>query len=91
MAQESGPAPDEGRAEAPPRPTVLGRTIPQLVAQAVAAILLIVFILQNLDKVEVDFIFWTVTSRLAWALLAAAGLGFAVGFFRFRIGVRHRR
>ncbi len=63
---------------------ILGRTWPQLAVQVGALVLLVVFVLQNTNRVEIDFIFWTINTRLIWALLVAAALGFLVGVFRLR-------
>lgn len=78
MDEETGSATDQREDR------ILGRTIPQLAVQITALVLLIVFVFQNTNKVEIDFIFWTINTRLIWALIAAAGLGFLVGVFRLR-------
>jgi uncharacterized integral membrane protein len=44
-----------------------------------AAVLLLVFIVQNASTVEIDFVFGTVETRLVWALLLSAGLGLVIG------------
>lgn len=73
--------PTEDRAR--PR-RIFGRTIPQIVTWLVAVALLAVFILQNQALVRVEFLVWTVETRLVWALFVAAVLGFIVGAFRLR-------
>ena len=51
----------------------------RLWASIVAIVLAAVFILQNSKDVSVDFIFWTITAPLIFALLFAALLGLAIG------------
>lgn len=46
----------------------------------IAALLLIIFALQNSQKVSVDFIFATTQTPLIVALVIAGGLGALVGF-----------
>lgn len=52
--------------------------------RAVPGVLLLVFILMNRDPVRVKFLLWEVHTSLIWALVTAAGLGFALGFFAHR-------
>lgn len=52
---------------------------------AVALVVLLIFVLQNSDTVEVQFIFGSLTTRLVWALLLAAGLGFLIGILLPRL------
>lgn len=56
----------------------LRRTRQMIVALVV--VLLIVFIVENLDVVEVRLIAWHTEIRLAWALLLSAALGFIAGW-----------
>jgi uncharacterized integral membrane protein len=63
---------------------IFGRTLAQLAVQLTALALLLVLVFQNTNRVEIDFIFWTINTRLIWALLASAGLGFLIGVFRLR-------
>ena len=60
----------------------------RLVVVAVALILLLVFIVQNSGVVEIQFIFGSLTTRLVWALLLAAGLGFLIGLLLPRMRAR---
>ncbi len=64
---------------------ILGRTVPELAAWAVALLVLVVFFLQNRSVVRVRMLLWTVETPLIWALLVAAALGFLLGAFRIRI------
>lgn len=94
MEQDNYPIQDSNGKRLPDEPSetvFLGRTKSQLIVQGAAALILLIFVLQNLDEVEVDFLFWTVDSRLAWALLLSAALGFLVGIFRLKIHFRRRR
>jgi uncharacterized integral membrane protein len=51
----------------------------------VALLLLLLFVVQNSDTVEVQFFFGSLTTRLVWALLLAAGLGFVIGLLLPRL------
>jgi uncharacterized integral membrane protein len=51
----------------------------------VAAILLAILILQNLQEVEVDFLFIHTTTPLIFALLIAGGLGALIGWASPRV------
>lgn len=46
----------------------------------VAAILLIVFVLQNLDDANVDFLFWDWDVAIAVTIVVSAVLGFVIGW-----------
>ena len=58
----------------------------KLWAGLVALLVLIVFVVQNSQEVEVDFLFTTTTTPLIFALLIAGLLGFVIGLAlpRFR-------
>jgi uncharacterized integral membrane protein len=58
-----------------------------------AALLLVIFILQNLDQTSVDFLFWDWNVAFALALGIAAVLGFVLGwgFIWLRRRARIRR
>ena len=58
------------------------------IAMGVVAVVLVVFIAQNYDPVDVDILFVSRRIRLAWALLLAAALGFIAGLIAPRL--RHR-
>jgi uncharacterized integral membrane protein len=51
----------------------------RLVALAVSLLLLVVFVAENFEPVEVRLFFTEQSTRLAWALLIAALLGFTCG------------
>lgn len=46
-----------------------------------AAILLVIFVLQNLDDADINFLFWDWDVAIAVAIVAAAALGFVIGWF----------
>ena len=55
------------------------RLVMRLVVGAVVVILAILFVVQNNDKVEMSFVFFTVTTRLWVGLLVALVLGALLG------------
>jgi uncharacterized integral membrane protein len=55
----------------------------------VVLVVLLVFVFQNAGEVEIQFIFGSLQTRLVWALLLAAGLGFVLGWLLPRL--RQRR
>jgi uncharacterized integral membrane protein len=55
----------------------LGGTAITLIA---VGLLLLVFVLQNLEDANVDFLFWEVDVSIGLALLIAAALGFVLGW-----------
>ncbi len=50
------------------------------VALGTAALLLVVFILQNLDEANIDFLFWDWDVAIALPIGVAAALGFVIGW-----------
>ena len=54
-------------------------------------ILLAIFLLQNMDEANVDFLFWDWDIAIAWAILIAAALGFVLGWIVAWIRRRSRR
>ena len=46
----------------------------------VAAVLLVIFVLQNLDDANVDFLFWDWDVAIAVTIVVAAILGFVIGW-----------
>ena len=46
----------------------------------VVGVLLLIFVLQNMDAANVDFLFWDTDVSLGLALLIAAALGFVLGW-----------
>jgi uncharacterized integral membrane protein len=71
---ESGDVPLDESSEGPDR-----RLVMRLVVGAVVVILAILFVVQNNDKVEMSFVFFTVTTRLWVGLLVALVLGALLG------------
>lgn len=59
-----------------------GKTI----AALVALVVLLIFVLQNLDRARVHFLFWDVEARLWVVIVIAAALGFLIGWFLGRSG-----
>jgi uncharacterized integral membrane protein len=57
----------------------------QLIAWTIVLALLLVFVWQNDETVEVRMIAWDVDLRLAWALLIASGLGLVLGWLLSRL------
>ena len=58
---------------------------PRLVAWALALALLVLFVAENFEVVEVRLIVWRTEARLAWALLIAGALGFVLGLLLPRL------
>jgi uncharacterized integral membrane protein len=56
-----------------------------LIAWAIVLLLLVVFIAENFITVEVRFLFTKTETRLAYALLIAAALGFVAGYLLPRL------
>lgn len=46
----------------------------------VSGILLLIFVLQNLDDANIDFLFWDWEVAIAVAIVVAAALGFVIGW-----------
>lgn len=57
-------------------------------ALAAALALLVVFVAENYVLVEVRFFTFATRTRLAWGLIIASALGFAVGYL---VALRRRR
>jgi uncharacterized integral membrane protein len=57
----------------------------RLIVAGIIGILLLWFILANLDTVEVRMFFMSTETSLAWALLISAALGFLVGILLPRL------
>ena len=53
-----------------------GKAIPLVIA----AILLVIFVVQNLDRSDIDFLFWDADVAIALAIVVAAVLGFVIGW-----------
>jgi uncharacterized integral membrane protein len=71
---ESSDVPLEDSSDGPDR-----RLITRLVVGAVVVILAILFVVQNNDRVEMSFVFFTVTTRLWVGLVVALVLGALLG------------
>jgi len=62
---------------------------PRLVTLAVALLLLALFVAENFEVVEVRLLVTERRTRLAWALLIAAALGFVCGMTTEKLRRRH--
>jgi uncharacterized integral membrane protein len=61
------------------------------VALGTAALLLVIFVLQNLDDANIDFLFWDWNVAIALAIGIAAVLGFVIGWSVNHVRRRARR
>lgn len=61
------------------------------VALSTAGLLLVIFILQNLEAAEIDFLFWDWDVALALPIGIAAVLGFVIGWTMSWLRRRARR
>ena len=61
------------------------RWTPRLIIWAILLGLLVVFIVQNFEHVEVRMIAWDVDLRLAWAFLISGVVGFLLGLLLPRL------
>lgn len=90
-AQTGGREPQDGDREHLKR---LGRQRQARVAKTIAilaiVVLLVVFVIQNSDRVPVDFIFVTRNARLIYVLLVTALLGGIAGYLIGRPGKKTR-
>ena len=50
------------------------------IALVIAGILLVIFVVQNLDHADIDFLFWDADVAIALAIVIAAVLGFVIGW-----------
>lgn len=66
--------------ELPPEPSNLKRNL-LIGGWGIALIVLALFIGQNWRNFELEFLFWTFSVKLSFALLAAAVIGLLIGFF----------
>ena len=51
------------------------------IAIIVAAVLLLIFAIQNSERVDVDFLVFDTKARVVTVIVVAAVLGFVIGFF----------
>jgi len=89
--QESTP----GRAEpvsAEPAPKDTDEGFPwKLVLWGAVALYTVIFLLVNSDRRDVDFVFFTVRTRMIWLILLSMALGAVLGSFGPRWWRRRRR
>ncbi len=64
---------------------------PRLIAFIVLLIVLLIFVAQNSERVDVSFIIWDFRMRLVWALLGSAVVGVLLGWMVPRVWPRRRR
>ena len=64
----------------------------KLVLWGVVALYAVIFLLVNSDRRDVDFVFFTVRTRMIWLILLSMALGAALGWLgpRFWRGRRRR-
>lgn len=60
------------------------------IALGVVAVLILVFVLQNRDRANIDFLLWDVDVRIWFGLAIAVVLGFVAGFLVGRVWRRPR-
>ncbi|HEX6844782.1 MAG TPA: LapA family protein [Actinomycetota bacterium] len=53
----------------------------KLIGAGIAAILLLIFVLQNTNDADIDFLFWDGEVSLWVLIVVSAVLGFAIGWF----------
>jgi uncharacterized integral membrane protein len=73
-----------------PRPERTGLS-PKWIAVIVAAVLLVIFALQNSERVDVDFFVFDTEARVVTVIVVAAILGFVIGYFVGRPSKVERR
>ncbi|MDP9340867.1 MAG: LapA family protein [Actinomycetota bacterium] len=70
------------------------RRVAKLLVALFISVVLIVFIIQNSERVKIHYVFFTANNRLIWVMLACAILGGVVGYLIGRPGkqvrLRHR-
>lgn len=67
------------------------RVEPRWIAAGIVCLLLIVFALQNSERVDVDFLVLDAQVRVVTVILISAALGFVAGWFVGRPGRRRHR
>lgn len=63
----------------------------KLIALGVVALLLLIFVIQNTDKADVDLLLWDAVLPIWLVIVIAAVLGLAAGWILGRVGRRRRR
>ena len=58
----------------------------KVIAAGVVLVLLVIFMLQNRDRANIDFLFWDIEARLWLVIVLAAVLGFVIGWLLGRSG-----
>ena len=84
------PAPRESstRTTAPPEVGRQSIWTPRLIAWTILLVILLIFALQNLERTELRLLFWVIDVQLVWIVLAAALLGYLLGWIRPRFRPR---
>jgi uncharacterized integral membrane protein len=78
MRREGDPGMGDGTGGPPvPKSGPSGKWI----AIIVAAVLLLIFAIQNSERVDVDFLLFDTKARVVTVIVVAAALGFVIGFF----------
>ena len=81
---------DDGIAQSGAGGSLLRREAARFVPLIVAAVLFVVFVVENSRTVKVTFLFWKVGTSLAWALIVSGVLGFVAGLALAWFRVRRR-
>jgi uncharacterized integral membrane protein len=63
----------------------------KLIGLGVVALLLLVFVIQNTDKADVDLLLWDAVLPIWLVIVIAAALGLAAGWILGRVGRPRRR
>jgi uncharacterized integral membrane protein len=72
--------PEDRRGEAEREPVDVRRRGGKVAVLVVLAVVILVFVLQNRDRANVDFLFWDLDVRIWFALAVAVILGSVTGF-----------
>jgi uncharacterized integral membrane protein len=70
----------DGRERVRPEPVPRGGVAPKWIVGGIGLVLLLVFALQNSERVDVDFLVFDTQVRVVVVILVAAVLGFLVGW-----------
>lgn len=71
---------DEGRGRSEPQPVPRGGIGTQWILGGIGLVLLVIFAIQNSERVDVGFLFFHAHVRVVVVILVAAILGFVVGW-----------